>query len=193
LGTPPRSSADSRPNYLFVGRRDRYKNFWLLLEALVLCRTQYRDGILPFTLQVLGAPFTPEESNRLAELNLLGTVVWEPVLDDDTLRQFYRRSLALVFPSLWEGFGLPLLEALAAGTCVIGSEIPVFRELVGEGFEPFDPNDAESLANALQRIFLQPDLRARRIAIGSSHLIRYSWQSTAVQTRAIYQQIVDAR
>lgn len=187
--TEPLAEAE-RPYFLFLGRRDRYKNFWLLLNALAICRSNFPDQELPFQLQVLGAPLHAEEMQRLAELGLQKTVVWQPVLDDQTLRRWYQHSIALVFPSLWEGFGLPLLEALAAGTCVVGSDIPVFRELVGDGFEPFDPNNAESLAAALERIFHDPDERSRRISIGVDHLPRYNWEATATATRAVYQQLM---
>lgn len=184
---PP--NANAAPYFLFLGRRDRYKNFGLLLDALFISRNKLAEKTLPFQLQVLGAPLTAEESQRIAELGLQRTVVWQPVLDDRTLRYWYQHSLALVFPSLWEGFGLPLLEALASGTCVIGSDIPVFRELVGDGFEPFDPNDAESLAAALERILHNPAERARRIAIGVDRLPRYNWAATAASTRAVYDQL----
>jgi glycosyltransferase involved in cell wall biosynthesis len=177
------------PYYLFLGRRDRYKNFWLLLEALAVGRANHAGGELPYQVHVLGAPLTTSELQRIAELGLGQAIVWQPISDDQTLRCWYQHSIGLVFPSLWEGFGLPLLEALAAGTCVIGSDIPVFRELVGDGFEPFDPNEAESLAAALDRIVADPEARDRRIAIGRSYLPRYTWAATANATRAVYEQL----
>jgi glycosyltransferase involved in cell wall biosynthesis len=184
---PPRSI--TAPYFLFLGRRDPYKNFGLLLHALAICRAHIAEQKLPFQLQVLGAPLTTEEWKQITDLGLQDTIVWQPVSDDQSLRTWYQNSVGLVFPTLWEGFGLPLLEALTAGTCVIGSNIPVFRELVGDGFEPFDPNDAESLAAALNRMFHHPTERAQRIAIGTSHLPRYNWKATANATRAIYENL----
>ncbi|MBL8889665.1 MAG: glycosyltransferase family 4 protein [Planctomycetaceae bacterium] len=186
------TNANDLPYFLFVGRRDRYKNFWLLLDALAICQSNQPDRQLPFRLQVLGASMSAEELQRISELRLQSSIAWHPISEDAGLRDWYRHSLALVFPTLWEGFGLPLLEALASGTCVIGSNIPVFRELVSDGFEPFDPCDAESLAHAMERIFSQPQIREDRIARGLVHLPRYSWTATASATREIYQRLVAA-
>lgn len=178
------------PYLLHVGRRDHYKNFDLLLQALFQLKQQSSSGELPCRLQVLGPPWTTAEKQRLEELKLTSDVVWRGVDDDRELRDCYRQALALVFPSLWEGFGLPLLEALAAGTCVIASDIPVFRELVGAGFEPFDPYSIDSLVEALQRMIEHPEERQRRIDIGRTALGRFQWQSTVEQTYQVYQRLV---
>lgn len=179
-----------RPYLLHVGRRDNYKNFDLLLQALSQIKQQAPNRQLPFQLQVLGPPCSVAEKQQLENWQLVEDVHWKSVQDDESLKECYRRALALVFPSLWEGFGLPLLEALAAGTCVIASDLPVFRELVGNGFEPFDPYAVDSLVDALQRISDQPEERRRRIEIGRLALGRFQWQRTAEQTYQVYRRLV---
>lgn len=185
--TPAR--AEERPYLLHVGRRDHYKNFDLLLQALFHLKQQSPQRELPCRLQVLGPPLTDTERQQLDELQLAQDVSWQAVHSDGDLKDWYRRSLALVFPSLWEGFGLPLLEALAAGTCVVASDIPVFRELVGDGFEPFDPQAVDSLVDALQRILDNPAHRQQRIDTGRAALGRFHWRNTVDQTVAVYRRL----
>jgi len=183
------NAAADRPYLLHVGRRDHYKNFDLLLQALSQLKRQSPANELPCRLQVLGPPWTTAERQRLDELQLAPDVVWQGVNYDQELKDCYRRSLALVFPSLWEGFGLPLLEALAAGTCVVASDIPVFRELVGAGFEPFDPHSVDSLVEALQKILHDPGHRRQRIETGRAALTKFQWQNTVQQTYAVYRNL----
>ncbi len=178
------------PYFLFIGRRDPYKNFSLVLQAMDRLQQDRPDHSLPFQLHVLGAPLTAAEREEIQRCHLTAHVHWESVKDDLGLRDRYRQSLGLVFPSLWEGFGLPLLEALAAGTCVIASDIPVFRELVDEGFEAFDPGSADSLSAALWRIYDQPQFRQQRIQLGQKQLGRYRWENTVAATEQVYRSLV---
>jgi glycosyltransferase involved in cell wall biosynthesis len=189
----PAAELAAKPNalpcFVFVGRRDRYKNFHLVLSAFQQLKLSSPGCQLPFQLQVLGAPFVEAENLLLDQLALQDDVQWQPVHSDQTLREWYQRSIGLIYPSLWEGFGLPLLEALAAGTCVVASDIPVFRELVGDGFEPFDPHSAESLVAALLRIHRDPLARQARIQAGCRQLPRYRWEHTVAATRDVYRQL----
>jgi glycosyltransferase involved in cell wall biosynthesis len=185
------AAPDAPPCFVFVGRRDKYKNFNLVLRAFLQLKQSSPAGRLPFELQVLGAPFTESETQTIAEYGLQDSVHWQVVHGDETLRLWYGRSLGLIYPSLWEGFGLPMLEALAAGTCVVASDIPVFHELVGEGFEPFDPCSADSLAAALLKIHRDPLARQTRMDCGVQHLPTYRWEHTAAATRELYRRLCE--
>ena len=102
------------------------------------------------------------------------------------LADLYRSASMLVFPTLAEGFGLPIAEAMACGTPVVASDRPVHREIAGEAGELVDPLDAAAIAAGIARLLDDRDLAARRGAAGLRLAARFSWRETALRTRAIY-------
>lgn len=184
--TPPPLKESLRDYFLFVGRRDEYKNFRMLLQAMRELESDAVGTEPPFRLVVVGDPFTPSEQELIHRWGLERWIHWEPTGDDRALQQWYAHSIALIFPSLWEGFGLPLLEAMAAGTCVIASDIPVFRELAEGHFVPFDPYDPSSLAAAMREVSQHPAKRQRLLDLSEAILSRFTWRETVRQTHAVY-------
>ena len=177
-----------RPYLLYVGGRAyHYKNFDRLLEAFaVVARTT------PLTLAVAGIPFSAEEQATIRALGLetrVRSIVNPPVA---TLRVLYSLAQAFVFPSLHEGFGLPLLEAMACGTPVLASDTAVFREVAGDAFVPFDPADPTAIAAALVRT-LAEEVRQKLIASGWQRVRQFSWDRCAEETVLVYRKALAAR
>ncbi len=103
----------------------------------------------------------------------------------DDLGPFYAGALAVVLPSWLEGFGLPPVEGLAAGAPAIVSDLPVFREVLGDGALYVAPGDAAGLADALLAVAADPALRARLLEAGRAQIAPLSWAETARRTRAV--------
>lgn len=189
LASPTIASLDQR-YFVFVGRRDEYKNFDHLLQAFSLLR-QRSQGNLGYDLVVVGDPFSVAEQERIKQLGLgPQNVIHLGTIDDPTLVRIYQSALGFIFPTRWEGFGLPLLEAIAAGTCVLASDIPIFHEIAADAFEAFDPNDPESIADAVATIASDSEKREAYILKGRQLLKQFSWQATVAQTVDIYQRVI---
>lgn len=171
------------PYILYIGDRRHYKNFSLLLNAYQ--QWQYRRDI---RLVVVGRPWTRRELHRIATLGLADLVTLLSQPEDDYLATLYRHAEFFVYPSLIEGFGIPLLEAGATGCPVVASDIPSSKEIAGEFAFFFDPKDESSLHAAMDRaLYLGHDRsrldRARHIAA------HYSWDRTARETLDVYRML----
>ena len=175
---------ESRPFLLYVGRRGHYKNFDLLLDAYSSWDRRNEVDLL-----VVGdRDWTPEEQKRLAELNLGAQVRLLTDIDDEQLRHFYGRAAAFVYTSLYEGFGIPLLEALACGCPVVASDIPSTREVAADCAIYFDPNSSEDLRAVLEKIVADGPNESRRAA-GIARAALFSWNETARQTLEVYHSV----
>ena len=115
-------------------------------------------------------------------------VVLLPGVSDDTLRVAYAGAAAFVFPSLAEGFGLPVIEAMGCGCPVIASDIAVFREVAGEAALYFDPHDPAALATAMRRS-LEPTTRTALAAAGRKRAADFSWDKSAAILRGVYESL----
>ncbi len=135
-----------RPFLLYIGRRSAYKGFETLLNAY--SRWPGRRAV---RLLVVGEEWSPKEAEFLSEHALQDRVVLLPHLSDDQLCDLYNQAAAFVFPSLYEGFGIPLLEALACGCPIVASDIPVAREVAAGVPDYFQPADEAGLIDALDR------------------------------------------
>jgi glycosyltransferase involved in cell wall biosynthesis len=103
-------------------------------------------------------------------------------VDDEELRKLYRESEALVFPSLYEGYGLPVLEAMASGVPVVASNRASLPEVVGDAGLVVDPTDYDALAAAVSRLRAEPRLREALIARGRERARELSWRATGERT-----------
>jgi glycosyltransferase involved in cell wall biosynthesis len=180
---PDRSPA-GRPYLLYVGERLHYKGFGTLIRAYA--RWAGRDTA---NLLVVGPNWSRRETEELARLNVRGRVVLLGRIDDHALSLLYNRALALVFPSLYEGFGLPLLEAMACGCPVVASRIPSTMEVAGDYPFYFEPENEESLLAALDRA-LKEGKQTQRITLGFERAKRFSWDNTASQTLITYRALL---
>ena len=125
-------------------------------------------------------------------LDLGPALKWLREVPDAHLPGLYAAADAFAFPSLYEGFGFPPLEAMACGTPVVATNATSVPEVVGESALLCDPRDAESIAGALLKVLTDQALRARLISLGRSNAARYRWEKTAAGTLGVYRQLLDA-
>lgn len=163
----PAKPAQKEPYFLFVGNPKPHKGFQILYEAI-------KDLRLP--LRTLGV--TGPTSPHIRYL--------DPV-DDTELYQLYRGARALILPSLAEGFGLPLLEAMRLGTPVIASDLPVFREIAGPHITYFQTGSVADLKRVLQQWGHSPDQPfEKRAQNAQTHSLNFSWERFGQQTLEVY-------
>jgi glycosyltransferase involved in cell wall biosynthesis len=176
----------SRPYFLYVGARGGYKNFSNLLTSFGKLAGARHD----LALCVVGTPFTAAEKRDVAETKLSGRVEHYGQASDTQLAKLYRHSIALVYPSLYEGFGLPLVEAMACGTAVIASNSSSIPEVLGGAGLLFNPA-ADDLADVLLSLIDNPAERERLVTLGHVRARQFSWDQTVTQTLDVYRSLVD--
>lgn len=162
-----------RPYVLSVGTIERRKNLAVLFDALALCPPSLQ-------LAVIGRAGwdAPAILEKIDELGLSGRVVRLGFVPDDVLPRLMASASAVVYPSRYEGFGLPVIEALATGTSVIASDLPVFREVGGECVAYFDPENPVELAKLIERESSTPGDMSRRVERMAAAR-RFDWKSSA--------------
>jgi glycosyltransferase involved in cell wall biosynthesis len=126
--------------------------------------------------------------DAILRTRLTGRVHLVGHVGDDDLTALYSAAKALVFPSLYEGFGLPALEAMASGTPVIASNTTGLAEAVGDAGLTIDPRDAEDLAEAMRRVLNDEALRERLVAAGFARAAEFTWARTAAATAGVYRE-----
>lgn len=171
-----------RPYFLYVGSRASYKNFDRLLSVFAHIALIQSDVILC----VVGLPFTLEEERLLNDLRLTDRVINYGLIEDNHLAKLYRCSLAFVYPSLYEGFGIPPLEAMSCGTVVIAAATSSLPEVIGDAGILFDPYSEVALADAMLSILNSPSYRSVLISKGTIKAKDFSWDKTIAQTLAVY-------
>jgi glycosyltransferase involved in cell wall biosynthesis len=175
-----------RPYFLYVGSRAKaYKNFDTILLAFAKAASVKPDLLLC----VVGAPFNNEEQQQIAELNLIDRIQYYHYASDTHLAKLYRCSIAFVYPSLYEGFGIPPLEAMACGTVVVAANSSSIPEVVGDAGILFEPKAVKDLADILLDLLDLPSKRDRSIAKGFARNKQFSWDKTAANTMEVYKSL----
>ena len=178
-----------RPYILSVGTLEPRKNYLRLLEAFAALR---RDG-LDVDLLIAGARGWLDEPifHRLDDLKLRPWVnILQP--DDESLRSLYRSASVFVYPSLYEGFGIPPLEALACGTPVACSNTSSLPEIVADAALSFDPYDVEEIAHAVRTILSDSALSERLRSAGPVRASSFTWDAAAHRTHQLYSRLASA-
>jgi glycosyltransferase involved in cell wall biosynthesis len=173
-----------RQYLLFVGIRHTHKNFDGLLRA-------YRDARLQEDYDLLalgGGPLTPSEISLITQLGLGDSVQCIPRPSDGLLAEAYAAAKLFVYPSLSEGFGMPPLEAMAAGCPVAASNTSAIPEVCRDAPLYFDPGDQGSMQQALLRGVNDEDARQVAIQRGTQVAAGYSWEKCGAQTLAVYRE-----
>jgi len=170
----------NKPFLLYVGDRNHYKNFDMLVRAYSLWSKKKDIGLF-----VVGKPWSGLEKERLAELKLQNYVKIRTNIDDEKLRELYNQATAFVYPSLYEGFGIPLLEAMACGCPIIASSIPSTVEVAKDCPIYFDPNSIDSLLDSFEHVLCM-ERNSSRIKNGLQLVSSYSWNKTAQETLKVY-------
>lgn len=176
-------SFQNRPFILYVGSRGGYKNFERLLSAYA-AYPELRDN---YDLVAFGGgDFKSQELERIRRLNLPLIKVRQLSGDDGALAALYGQAAMFVYPSLYEGFGIPPLEAMSFDCPVACSNTSSIPEVVGNAALQFDPLDIDSIANAMIRLTLDSALREKLIELGRSRIVNFSWERCALQTLDVY-------
>lgn len=173
----------------FVGKRAGYKNFNIFLKAFAELASA--DAELQLVCAGGGA-FTAAELAQIESLHLKGRVQQRWITDEE-LAIMYNRCQAFVYPSAYEGFGLPLLEAFSCGAPVLCAKASCFPEVAGEGADYFPAEDAAAMAAAMQRVLQSSDYANALRARGAERLTHFSWKRCAEETKATYQKAIDQK
>lgn len=176
----PAAAPIDEPFILFVGARHHYKNFAALLDAYH--RWLPRDHI---ALALVGSSLTDAEQQQIAARGLADRVHLLTGVDDEQLCHLYNRALAFVYPSLCEGFGIPLLEAMACGCPVVASRIPTTEEVAADVPFYFEPGQPDSLLAALDAAVAAGN-DAPQVQRGIVKAATYSWDETARRVLDVY-------
>lgn len=178
------------PYLLYVGTERPRKNLATLLRALSILKRE--AGVFQnLKLVKVGAAGRTDEFRRttLREVERLGLtdeVIFTDSVSDEALARYYSSAEALIVPSLYEGFGLPLVEAMACGCPVITSDGSALPEVAGDAALFFDPCNASALADCIRRLFAEPALTDELIRRGFERVERFSWERAADATLRVY-------
>jgi glycosyltransferase involved in cell wall biosynthesis len=173
------------PYLLYVGARWSYKNFGRLLQAFAVSGLYRSHELICFG----GGPFTREETEQISRAGIPPEQVRFVADDDVALAQCYACADLLVYPSLYEGFGLPLLEAMQFRCPVVCSNTSSFPEIAGEAAEYFDPACVESIASTMIKVVQSKAVRDLLVERGSRRITQFSWDNCAEETYSVYKKV----
>ncbi|MEX2607762.1 MAG: glycosyltransferase family 1 protein [Kiritimatiellia bacterium] len=177
------------PEILYVGRLDPYKNVPQLVSAF---SESIRDLPSGTRLRIIGPPDEryPEAMALARQLDLFPRMDWEGHVDFETLVDAYRRASVVVLPSEYEGFGLPVAEAMACGTPVICSDASSLPEVGGDAARYVPPGDLFALVDALREVLNDKTLRDRMIQKGRAQAVRFQGRTMAEETLKVYEDVI---
>ncbi|CAB4959952.1 unannotated protein [freshwater metagenome] len=163
------------------GQRRPHKNWDRLIRALALVEEDVRPRLV-----ITGARGEDPLAPVVAETGMGDWVELRGWVDDAELADLRSRARAMAFPTLAEGFGLPILEAMAEGLPVIASDLPVLREVGGDAALWFDPLDLHSIAEALRTVATRPEVLPGMAAAGIEQARQFSWERVAHETLEVF-------
>lgn len=172
----------AKPYVLFVGKRAGYKNFAWMVRAL---SPLLKDGL---KLVCTGTPFNAAEIEMLGELGVQDVVV-QRFLSDDELLYAFSHACAFIYPSRYEGFGIPILDAFSADCPVVLSRSSCFPEIAGDAALYFDEGDDEMLRKSVLAVAAGGKYRMEQIAKGRTRLREFSWTRCAEETANVYREV----
>jgi glycosyltransferase involved in cell wall biosynthesis len=180
-------SARSDRYFIAVGNTRPYKNIATAIKAFAMCAQADAD----VRLVIAGRGDAVATLRPLAaRLGVADRVRFAGPLAQDELLALLHGATALVFPSLIEGFGLPVLEAMAAGCPVIGSRIPTVQEIADDAALFAEPSSPDEFAAAMSRLLVDEALRSDLVMRGCQRASRFSWERCAAETLAVYQELL---
>jgi glycosyltransferase involved in cell wall biosynthesis len=175
------------PFVLAIGVLEPRKNLSRLMDAFQVVKAR---GQVPTNLKLVLAGgkgwLFDDIFEHQAESPIRNDIVLPGFISDDLLPALYSAADAFAFPSLYEGFGLPILEAMACGTPVVASRASCLPEVADGAALMIDPNDVDDLADALERVVIDTELRARLVEQGRHRAARYTWRAAAERLLEVY-------
>jgi len=186
LGNPSVEPVQLPRRYiLFIGDRHIYKNFPLFMKATA----PILKGDSELSIVCIGGwKFNQQEISLFRELDVEARI-YQYSVSDKLLPLFYKNACCFVFPSLYEGFGIPILEAFQCGCPVIASNTSSLPEVGGDAVLYFDPYSEVELREAILKLLYNDSMKDVLIKNGYNQLNNFSWQKTAIETEKIYQSI----
>lgn len=185
--SPQKLNIGDAPYILYVGQRYAYKNFHRLLQAYSLSqRLTKAFKIVCFG----GAGFSKDELHLMEKLHLKPENIMHLSGSDDILSVLYSNAALFVFPSLCEGFGIPLLEAMSFRCPVVCSNTSSLPEVAGDAAEYFDPVNIEEMTRAMETVVFSTDRRRVLIEKGLQRINLFSWEKCAEQTLEVYSSLL---
>jgi glycosyltransferase involved in cell wall biosynthesis len=186
---PYPSFPDDRPFLLSVGVTHPKKNISAVLRALAALK----ERGLPHRLVHIGPPGIAQAAleAEVRRFNLRNDVIFGGYVQKAELAAHYRAAAALVFPSFHEGFGIPIVEAMASGCPVVTSTAFSMPEVAGDAALLVDPYDVEALISVTHRLLVNKGLREEMIGLGLQRARRFSWNRCADETAAVYKAVLE--
>lgn len=181
---PPKPVYTISDTYLLYvgGRGYAYKNFFIVLKAMKIIIEKYKDLKL---ICVGGGAFSEREKELIQELNLDG-YIHQMQATDEELAYLYSNALCLVYPSYYEGFGFPILEAFSCNCPIVLSNATSLPEIAGNAVLYFEPFDMEEMIEHIFSLLEHPSKREDLIEKGKARLELFSWNKTAMETLDVY-------
>lgn len=173
---------------LYFGINKPHKNLLRLIDAWSLLMKEAAGECYLFIAGEWDERYTMPK-RKVAQLGLEGQIKFLGPIPEEDLPGLYAAAIGFVFPSLYEGFGLPVLEAMACGTPVACSNISSLAEIVGDAALLFDPHSIESIAASLDQLIAERSLRNHLVDLGFHRTKRFTWERTARDTLRVYRQL----
>ncbi len=178
---------------LYTGVWRGHKNLVNLIKAFALLREGAEGFDLSLVITGEEDPYYPEVKRTVSELGLDHHVIYTGMVSEAELVSLYQAAKVYVFPSFYEGFGLPPLEAMRCGTPVVASKTSCIPEICGEAnalfFDPYDPED---IANSVRKVLLDEALQKELRECGLRHSLKFSWEEMAEKTLRIYENVLES-
>ena len=174
---------------LNVGSNNARKNILTALKVLSVLKTKG----LPVFFWKVGADFNVEQKHFIETHHLESCIAYLGQPDEETLIKIYNAADVLLAPSLYEGFGLTVLEAMACGTAVVTTNVTSIPEVAGDAAILTDPLDVGTITQAIQKLHDTPSECAKLVQKGLERVKGFTWEGTAEQVACVYEQVLDKR
>ncbi len=178
-----------KPFLLYIGNWRYHKNVHGLVAAFNLIKDRYKVDCQLVITGKMGKPEQAEAEAAIKNSPYRRDIILPGFAPEEELPLFYNAATIFTFPSFYEGFGLPPLEAMACGTPVVSSKVSSMPEVLGDAAIYFDPRDTDKMAEQIVKVFQDTNLQKQMKIKGLEQVRRYSWQRMAKETLAIYQKI----
>ncbi len=183
-----KNSLQMKKYILYVGNRLGHKNFKKLLEAFAMNSNVNHDYKL---VAFGGGNFNKGENRLIKELNISKQKIINLQGDDYLLNRIYENASLFVYPSIYEGFGMPLLEAMSHDCPVICSNTSALPEIVGEAALLFDPLNKKSISDLIQLVLFNPELKNNLVKKGRKRIKDFSWEKCSSNTLKTYKNVLN--
>jgi glycosyltransferase involved in cell wall biosynthesis len=182
----PVSGLENAQFIMYIGRPTPHKNLQRLIEAFAQLKGQH-----PNLKLVLAGKFDANYQAIQEQNKQIANIVFTDFITDGQLRWLFEHCSAYIFPSLSEGFGLPGLEAMIHGAPVVSSNATCLPEVYGQAAHYFDPLSTQSMADAINEVLTNKELRQQLIQAGQTQAAQYSWRRMAEQTLQVYNHVLE--